>query len=54
MIVFFLILMSTNGPGQSESLTFGASQVAASVIGSSVFNLGTNVWAHLDIVYMPS
>lgn len=52
MIVFFLILMSTNSLGQNETLTFWASQVVVSVISSSIFNLGMDVWAHLDIVYM--
>ncbi len=44
--------MSTNSLGQNKRLTFGASQVVVSVISSSVFNLGMDVWAHLDIVYM--
>lgn len=52
MIVFFLILMSANSLGQNKRLTFWASQVVVSVISSSVFNLGMDVWAHLDIVYM--
>lgn len=52
MIIFFLILMSTNSLGQNKRLTFWASQVVVSVISSRVFNLGMEVWAHLDIVYM--
>lgn len=54
MIIFFLILMSTNSLGQKKRLTFRASQVVVSVISSRVFNLGMDVWAHLDIVYIPS
>lgn len=52
MIIFFLMLMSTNSLGPNKKLTFGASQVVLSVISSWVFNLGMDVWAHLDIVYM--
>ena len=52
MIIFFLILMSTNSLGQNKRLTFWASQVVVPVISSRVFNLGMEVWAHLDIVYM--
>lgn len=52
MIIFFLILMSTNSLGQNKKLTFWASQVVVSVISSRVFNLGLDVWVHLDIVYM--
>lgn len=54
MIIFFLILMSTNSLGQNERLTFTASQVVVSVKSSRVFNLGMDVWAHLDIVYIRS